>query len=119
MSTQPGLFDQPDNPIEPAAFPYGNKQPIARNSDPVTSHIAAEDITASGLRNSQKAEVLRWLKDSREAPTSAELAHRSGLDRHMVARRLPDLERDGLVRKGASRDCGVSNRPAVTWEVQS
>lgn len=113
--TQPTLFDAPEPQHEPGSFPYGNKQPPARSSDPVTSHIAADDITSSGLRDSQKSEVLRWLTQH-PGSTSAELAHISGLDRHMVARRLPDLERDGKVRKSGQRECAVSGRPAVTWE---
>jgi hypothetical protein len=41
-----------------------------------------------------------------------------GLDRHMVARRLPDLKHDGLVEQGEMRTCKVTGRKAVTWRVK-
>jgi hypothetical protein len=94
---------------------FANSEPIARTSDPVTSAIAAKEITASGLRDSQKAAVLAWLGRAPRC-TSAELARLSGMDRHLVARRLPDLEADGFVRKNGARACSVSGRLAVLWE---
>jgi hypothetical protein len=47
--------------------------------------------------------------------TSAELASTGGLDRYMVARRLPDLNRDGLVSRGQARRCAITGRWAITW----
>jgi len=37
------------------------------------------------------------------------------MDRHMVARRLPDLERDKLIERSEMRTCTASGRPAITW----
>ena len=93
------------------------KAPLARNADPLSSHVAAEEVAASGRRDSQKREILEWLRShAGDGPvTSMELARSAGLDRYVVARRLPDLERDGLVRRCAMRECGVSGRPAITW----
>ncbi len=110
MTIQPGLFD----PIEP--FP--NREPIAANADPASSHIAAREITESGLRGRQKREVLEALRACGMQRTSAEVAYDSKLDRHMVARRLPDLREDGLVEQCEMHTCGVTGRKAVTWRVK-
>ena len=94
--------------------------PLARNTDPITSDIAAEKLVASGQHNIQKTQVYAALKQYKLAkdrnPTSAELAQFSGLDRYMVARRLPDLQKNGLVRKVDRRVCSVTTNPAVTWD---
>jgi DNA-binding HxlR family transcriptional regulator len=107
---QPGLFD----PVEP--FP--NCGPIAANADPATSHITGREITESGLRGRQKLGVLVALRSRINPPTSAELAQLMHMDRHMVARRLPDLKHDGLVEQGEMRTCNVTGRKAVTWRVK-
>lgn len=104
MSTQQSLFDQ--SPLN---------TPIARRSDPATSHAAAKEITESGARGRQHQEVLELVK-AHPKLTSRELAVFSQLDRYILARRLPELEAAGLVRKGEARECGVSGFKAVTWE---
>jgi hypothetical protein len=90
------------------------RAPLAANSDPASSHIAAAEITANGTRAAQKLAVLEALK-SLPGSTSMELAQVARLDRHRVARRLPDLEADGLVRRGA---CAVTGRQAITWRAE-
>ena len=67
-----------------------DRVPLAAAGDPISSRIAAAEVTSSG----------RWASQRREqghAFTSMEIAHAAGLDRYLVAGRLPDLERDGLV----------------------
>ena len=92
-----------------------NNQSLARASDPETSRLAADELTRSGARSSQKGKVLWCLSHMHGPRTSAEVALIWLLDRYMVARRLPDLERDGLVVKHDARECAVSGRQAVTW----
>ncbi len=96
-----------------------NSAPIAANADPVSSHLAAESITASGLRDSQKREILTRLRDQSIPVTSMELARGATFDRYVAARRLPDLEHDGLVVRSVMRACSVTGRPAVTWRIKS
>jgi hypothetical protein len=64
--------------------------PLARNSDPASSHIAAREVTASGKRDSQRREILAWLRSHGTQVTSMELAHaresRSGSCRSEVSR---------------------------------
>jgi hypothetical protein len=109
--SQQSLFEA--QPAKPRSLQ--NHAPIASHRDPVSSHLAAAEITASGLRDSQKRIILDWLRGRATALTSAEISRDAGLDRHMVARRLPDLERDGLVQRGAERTCTATGRRAITW----
>lgn len=90
-------------------FDLPSKQ-LARKTDTPSSHRAAETITRIAAA-SQRERVLR-LVEALPGLTSAELAQRSGLDRHMVARRLADLKNLGLVtqQKNGSQD--------VTWRVR-
>ena len=88
--------------------------PAHRNTDPGTSKLAEDSITISGARLTQALKVLGLVK-RHTGFTSAELAKISTLDRHMVARRLPDLEHAGYIEKGDTRQCGISHLQAVTW----
>jgi len=90
--------------------------PIARTSDPASSHAAAVAITRDGTRGEQAAEVLAGLQ-RHPGLTSRELAVRVGLDRYVVARRLPELAQatPPRARKGDSRLCHQSGRLACTW----
>lgn len=88
--------------------------PAARATDPATSHLAAEAITASGARDAQQqlaAEVVQ----KHPGHTSNELAGFCDLDRYALARRLPECATAGAVRRGPARLCRVSGRSAVTW----
>lgn len=94
-----------------------NLPPAARNTDPTTSHAAAEDVTSSGVRAVQMMRVFAGVK-SFPGRTSRELAELVGIERHAAARRTADLEHLGMVRKGPSRVCTLGGRPAVTWYVR-
>ena len=108
MTQQPTLF--------PAFNAASERAPLARRTDPASSHEAAAQVTASGVRDSQCAAVLDALR-RHPGSTSLELATASGLDRYVVARRLPELERDGRAVRGELRLCRASGgqRRAVTW----
>ena len=103
---------------EQATFDFRPVSPVAANADPDTSHAAARQVTKDGTRKRQALAVLaavqRW-----PSRTSAELARMAGLDRHLVARRLPELAdaRNGaLVDRGVARRCNVTGKLALTWE---
>lgn len=89
----------------------------ARRTDPLSSHEAAQEMTRSGIRQSQRDQILR-LVTHRGGETSAELAQYASLDRYVVARRLPELQAERLVKKGPIRKCRVSGRRAVTWWIR-
>ena len=88
--------------------------PAARATDPESSHLAAEEITASGKRQEQIGLAITAVRDH-PGNTSMELSELTGLDRYMLARRLPDAETAGAIRRGEQRVCQVSNRRALTW----
>jgi hypothetical protein len=104
--TQQELFA---SPIEVALA-----TPVARRSDPESSHLAAREVTDSGRMEGQCLGVLALLK-KHPLSTSLELGQH-GYDRFVCARRLPQLERAGLVARRSPRICTVGNRKAVTWE---
>jgi len=88
----------------------------ARRTDPPSSHLAAEEVEQTGKAETQKAQVLKALQSVAGSLTSLEIAQLFNLSRYDVARRLPELERDGKVLRGKARTCSVGNRQAVTWE---
>lgn len=96
--------------------------PIARASDPLSSHLAAEAITKSGARSDQQNKAAEAVKQF-PGHTSHELAaltcgKRNVTDwRYALARRLPECETAGRVRKGPKRTCSVTGRKAHVWEV--
>jgi hypothetical protein len=111
-------LETPPERTVPNKVPDSPPMRLARASDPVSSQLAAEEVTASGHRDSQKREILAALRSEPEPVSSMELSRATGLDRYVVARRLPDLERDGMVERGPLRTCRISNRAAVTWSAR-
>jgi hypothetical protein len=100
---------------QPKAPRPANRSPLARSSDPVSSHLTAEEVTRSGRRDNQKHKLIEWLRRQTQPMTLAEIAVSSGMERHAVARRLPDCERGGPVERCGMRECGAAGRPAITW----
>ncbi len=101
-------------PLFRGAEPPQPRTPAARTGDPWTSHVAAREVTKNGIRDGQARDVLFALREKPGA-TTAELAKRSGIDRHAVARRMPELEKLELVRRGEPRKCRATERSALTW----
>lgn len=86
----------------------------ARSTDPKSSHIAAADLAASGALRVQHAKteaaVTRYPGHS-----SLHLSLLTGLDRHMLGRRLPELAREGRIWRGPTAPCATTGKPACTW----
>lgn len=87
---------------------------MARATDPDTSHDAAREHVASGRNTAQRAAVLAAVRAS-PGLTSDELAAWMGISRFIPARRLPELERAGLLRRGPARLSRVGGRRGITW----
>ncbi len=87
---------------------------LARSTDPHTSHAAAADLVACGALRVQHAKteaaVIRHPGHS-----SLHLSTLTGLDRHMLGRRLPELAREGRIWRGPSAPCATTGKPACTW----
>lgn len=95
-------------------MPRRVETPAARRTDPVTSHLAAEQHTRSGARGHQQAQAIAAVRQW-PGHTSFELAMLSGIDRYTLARRLPECETAGAVKRGAITECTVTRKKALTW----
>lgn len=94
--------------------PLRVETPIARARDPESSHLAAKEITANGKRQAQQQQTSDAVR-AHPGRTSQELAQITGLDRYMLARRLPECVTAGTVKKGALIECIVTRRKAIAW----
>jgi predicted ArsR family transcriptional regulator len=86
---------------------------LARNTDPITSHLAAARVHEFGKSHIDNivAALILW-----GPMTADEIAERSSLDKHQVCRRLPEAEKQNLVRvTDAVRKTG-RGRAARVWE---
>lgn len=111
MSTE-SLFD-----MESSQYGVVPSPARARASDPASSHEAADRHNQSGRASGNCAVVLNLVR-LYPGLTSCELHQtqiETGLERHEVSRRLSDLERKGLVRKGPEKVCEVKGTSMVTW----
>lgn len=88
--------------------------PIARPSDPATSHEAAQRITETGKR---LTDADRCLDVVRHHPglTAAEIGRDTLLGHIAAQRRLSDLKNAGAVRQGQARECSVNGTRMMTW----
>lgn len=106
----------PDEQRELFAFNiYGDSapSPLARGSDPVESHLAAEGIAES------IGQLQAWAVECvTQSPgkTAMELARiYCGDDPRRIGRRLGECVKRGLIAKGSSRECSITKRVAATW----
>jgi len=75
-------------------------EPLSAAADPQGSYVAAHDLVKSGAYKGQCDLVHAALKRQKRLVTSRKLAELMGADRHMVAKRLPDLERQKRAMRG-------------------
>lgn len=106
-------------PVRHAGMTLGFEAvPIARSTDPSTSHEAADLVTASGRRNRDAAHILAVVQ-AEPGLTYREIHQRIRsqiAEPATIAKRLADLERTGAVAKGPRRTCRVGGNPCATWE---
>ena len=89
--------------------------PAARLRDPITSHLAAEEITKSGLRAAQQARCVAAIR-AFPGRTMQELAELTGICRFELGRRVSECGVAGAVRRMSKRKCTVTGRMAEPWE---
>lgn len=89
-----------------------------RTTDPETSKLAADAMKASGLDSVQKQEILEILIGRRSCMTARELDIAMEAERYTACKRLPELERAGLIRRVGNRPCSVTGRTATTWQIR-
>lgn len=86
----------------------------ARRSDPLTSRIAARDITEGGARAQMTQKALHLVRMN-PGSTANELEWTICVSDGRIRKRLNDLLKDGLVRRGEPKRCSVTGRLGVTW----
>jgi hypothetical protein len=86
--------------------------PIARTTDPWTSHAGAVEVTDSGRRRTQAERCLDIVL-TRPGLTAGEIGELTGLGHVPAQRRLSDLKASGKVAVGMARQ--FQGRPQVTW----
>lgn len=72
--------------------------PLSRATAPASSFRAGVEVKRSGRLASQRRATFAAIRQH-PGKSTKELADITGIDRYMLARRAPDLERDGLVRR--------------------
>lgn len=87
---------------------------LARSKDPNSSHAAAADLIATGKLLDQQSRAAAAVK-RHPGQSSLHLATLTGLDRHMLGRRLPELARQGTIWRGPAAPCGTTHKSACTW----
>lgn len=87
---------------------------LARSSDPNSSHVAAADLIATGKLLDQQTRAAVAVQ-RHPGQSSLHLAGLTGLDRHMLGRRLPGLARQGRIWRGPSAPCATTGKPACIW----
>lgn len=87
---------------------------LARSTDISTSHEAGSYVASSGIQRDQQSTAAAAVKQH-PGLTSMKLADVTGLDRYMLARRLPELLKTKQVWRGPAMPCPVSGRSACTW----
>jgi predicted transcriptional regulator len=84
-------------------------RPMARNTDPFTSHLAASAMNPSA----HYSLIVKALEVSPAGKTL--IAKRSGLHHGQVARRLTELERSGVIALTGKTVKSDSNRQEREW----
>lgn len=96
--------------------------PLARHTDPETSHEAAKRMARSGRAKAHAAVALAIVhrapgRTYQELWAEATDAERETLgDAVELMRRLGDLRRAGTVSNGVARVCRVKGNRMMTWE---
>ena len=87
---------------------------LARSTDPVTSHLAASNVSKTGSAARWQRVALDLIR-RRPGMTARELENAGGYENGQIRKRLAEVMRGGLIRKGTARTCRVSGRQAATW----
>lgn len=87
---------------------------LARSNDPNSSHSAAADLVATGKLLDQQTRAAAAVQ-RHPGQSSLHLAALTGLDRHMLGRRLRELARQGKIWRGPAAPCATTGKSACTW----
>ena len=91
-----------------------NPNKAARKTDPATSKKAAQ--AARAFVGTQHAAIMRVLRRVKKA-NPEQIGEKLGLPAHSIRRRLPELERAGLVCVTGETVPTISGRTQRVWRV--
>lgn len=100
--------------MTPDPNPCDERRPLPHRGDSKRGPNTAEHIRQSANLAAQQEAVLQALRQC-DGATHAELGKSMGIHWLTPARRLPELERLGLVKKGEPRICMVKRSRCTTW----
>lgn len=105
------LFDL----LNPEPDPEPLFAPAARNTDPATSHTAAQHAAVTA--GTHRALALRVLARYDEGLTDFELAARTNLQQTSIGKRRGELVAMGYVERTAHTRPAPSGSPAIVWRI--
>lgn len=85
---------------------------LARNSDPITSHLAAARVHEFAL--SHQEQIVSCLIEFGPM-TCDEISNRIGMFSHQINKRVVELERKGLARPTGETRTSASGRQSRVW----
>lgn len=91
-------------------------QGLSRKKDPISSHEAGSEIVSSGIASRHCKLILSIM--SQEQKTNCEHAELAGLTQNQITRRMTEIERSGLVERGAYVTCPILGRRVGTWKLR-
>ena len=90
-------------------------EPLARNTDPATSHLAAAEIHGEGKLAGLRRRAFQLVQDH-PGKIARELSVIAGdNDARTINRRLGEVEKLGLIYRGVERRCKITGRLCATW----
>jgi hypothetical protein len=87
--------------------------PRARNTDPVTSHQAADQ--SDNIAEDHWKVIRNWLSDNPKGGTSHEIGNGTKLGYHAVGRRMKEMEKRGWAARTGETRLTPHNRQAQVW----
>lgn len=86
----------------------------SRRSDPATSVDAARLIEGAGIATEHRRTLFKSVEQCPHH-TAAEYAAMTGIDRHEVSRRLPELRPHFIINDPEPKRCTMKGTMAMTW----
>ena len=105
-------------------FPWrvGDAVPLARASDPLSSHRSAERVRQCGLIGTHEQRILAVLRATGQPMTAHEIGGRCRLTNVQVSRRMTAIESDEknhVVKDETGRVCSVTGRRLETFQAKA
>ena len=93
-------------------------RPLSRNTDPMSSHEAADEMEQSGKAKTHQKLILEFLSRCYwMSLTSHEVASVLPFDSVEAGRRLSDLKRDNLVEQVGRKMCSITGKRLTAWRL--